>query len=131
MEAVNSKGLAPLKRLSAECERLRYTIKEHDWQPMYLDATPLPGFSWISIGADQQGAWSSYWMKVDRGARSPVHEHSTTELILILKGVLTDDDGAEFKVGEVVIYAAGSSHATYSKDGCTVLVVAQQGSSVV
>lgn len=117
--------------LKVENGRCSYAIDERDWRPMTIGDTALPGFSWIPVAQDEDGAWTSYWMRLDAGARSFEHRHDSTELILILDGVLTDDDGTDFHAGYTVSYPAGSRHSTYSADGCTVLVVARTESSIV
>jgi len=108
-----------------------YSIDERDWRAMKIGDTVLPGFFWIPLAEDEKGAWSSYWMRLQPGARSFEHQHESTELILILEGVITDDDGTDFLPGQTVCYPAGSRHSTSSQEGCTVLVVAHAGSTVV
>ncbi|WP_109477008.1 cupin domain-containing protein [Paraburkholderia sp. C35] len=117
--------------LNVKGARRWYAIDERDWRPMFIGDTPLPGFSWIPVGEDDNGAWTSYWMRLQPGARSLEHRHDSTELIMILEGIFTDDDGADFLPGQTVCYAAGSRHSTSSAQGCTVLVVAHTGSTVV
>ena len=111
--------------------RRLYSIDERDWRPMKIGETVLHGFFWIPVANDERGAWSSYWMRLQPGARSLEHQHDSTELILILEGVFTDDDGTDFLPGQTVSYPAGSRHSTSSKEGCTVLVVAHTGSTIV
>jgi hypothetical protein len=108
-----------------------YSIDERDWRPMKIGETVLPGFFWIPVADDENGAWSSYWMRLQPGARSLEHLHDSTELILVLDGVFTDDDGTDFLPGHTVSYPAGSRHSTSSKEGCIVLVVAHTGSTLV
>ncbi|WP_206958179.1 cupin domain-containing protein [Trinickia acidisoli] len=108
-----------------------YSIDERDWRAMKIGDAVLPGFFWIPVAKDESGAWSSYWMRLEPGARSFEHRHDSTELIMILDGVFTDDDGTDFHPGTTVSYPAGSRHSTSSATGCTVLVVARTESSVV
>ncbi|ACC75871.1 cupin domain-containing protein [Paraburkholderia phymatum] len=117
--------------LNVNGPRRWYSIDERDWRPMKIGETALPGFFWIPVAEDECGAWTSYWMRLEPGARSLAHRHDSTELILILDGVFTDDDGTDFLPGQTVCYAAGSRHSTSSAQGCTVLVVAHSGSTVV
>jgi anti-sigma factor ChrR (cupin superfamily) len=120
-----------LSGLNVKNGRRWYSIDERDWQPMTIGADVLPGFSWIPVAEDEQGAWRSYWMRLQPGARSFEHRHAATELVMILEGVFTDDDGTDFLPGHTVAYPAGSSHSTSSRDGCTVLVIEQAGSTAV
>lgn len=117
--------------LTVKDGRRWYSIDERDWRPMKIGETVLPGFFWIPVADDENGAWSSYWMRLQPGARSFEHQHDSTELILILDGVFTDDDGTHFLPGQTVTYAAGSRHSTSSEEGCTVLVVAHTGATIV
>ena len=120
-----------LAGLKVKNGRLWYSIDERDWQPMKIGDTALQGFSWIPVAQDESGAWTSYWMRLAAGARSFEHRHDSTELIVILDGVFTDDDGTDFHPGQTVCYPAGSRHSTSSAYGCTVLVVARTESSIV
>ncbi|TKC78101.1 cupin domain-containing protein [Trinickia terrae] len=123
--------MEPLAGLKVKDGRRWYSIDARDWRPMMIGDTALPGFSWIPVAEDEGGAWTSYWMRLEAGARSFEHRHDSTELILILDGVFTDDDGTDFHPGQTVSYPAGSRHSTSSAEGCTVLVVARTDSSIV
>lgn len=113
-------GLRGSSVLNGRCS---YTIDSVDWRPMSIDGTVLPGFSWIPLASDEGAVWSSYWMKMAPGARSMVHRHEATELLLIKEGFFSDADGASYAAGDVVTYAAGSTHSSFSDLGCIVLVV--------
>lgn len=127
----NDDETRPLFGLKVTNSRRGYAIDARDWQPMKIGDQILAGYFWIPVADDEKGAWSSYWMRVEAGACSPDHQHDSTELVMVLDGVFTDDDGADFLPGETVTYPAGSRHSTSSTVGCTVLVVAQTGSSIV
>ncbi len=90
---------------------------------MSLEGRRLEGFSWQPVVSDESQAWSAYWMKLDAGAQSPIHVHPATELVLIHTGALHDDNGRVYGPGDLVVYAAGSSHTTVSLGGCCALVV--------
>lgn len=120
-----------LAGLNVKNGRRWYSIDDGDWQPMKIGDAVLQGFSWIPVARDDSGAWTSYWMRLEAGARSFEHQHDSTELIVILDGVFTDDDGTDFHPGQTVCYPSGSRHSTWSEKGCTVLVVARTESSVV
>ena len=105
--------------------------REAHWVPMVLGEQPLPGFSWQPLTSDEASEWHAYWMRLDAGAKSPLHVHPSTELLLIHEGALHDDDGAVYGPGDVVVYAAGSSHSTFSPAGCHALVVTSRHASVL
>ncbi|TCK33606.1 ChrR-like protein with cupin domain [Paraburkholderia sp. BL8N3] len=121
----------PLFGLRVKNGRRWYSIDERDWRPMKIGETVLPGFFWIPVANDETGTWNSYWMRLGAGARSFEHRHESTELILVLEGVFTDNDGADFLPGQTASYPAGSRHSTSSEKGCTVLVVEGTASSMV
>jgi hypothetical protein len=56
-----------------------------EWQPMMIAGQRHPGFWIIPIVDDESGAWTSYWMRLDAGARSLMHTHTSTELLLIME----------------------------------------------
>jgi mannose-6-phosphate isomerase-like protein (cupin superfamily) len=111
--------------------RRSYKINDDDWRPLQIGATDIPGYFWIPLSDDEGGGWSSYWMRIEPGARGPMHLHDTTELIFVTEGIFTDSDGVHFPAGYVITYPAGSSHSSSSENGCTVLVVARTGSHLV
>ncbi len=45
------------------------------------------------------------------GARVPRHEHKGREITFVLRGVVTDGEGARFEAGQVLDMPAGSSHS--------------------
>lgn len=101
-----------------------------EWQPMMIAGQRHPGFWIIPIVDDESGAWTSYWMRLDAGARSLMHTHTSTELLLIMDGVYSDQDGTDIIARQVVTYPAGTSHWSHSRDGCTVLVVTNSESEL-
>jgi Anti-sigma factor len=121
----------PAVGFTAFAGRRHYKIHDEDWRPLQIGGTDIPGYFWIPLSDDEEGAWSSYWMKVAPGAQGPAHRHETTELIVVMEGVFTDSDGVSFQPGDALTYASGSSHASSSASGCVVLVVARTGSSLV
>ncbi|MEC9382827.1 MAG: cupin domain-containing protein [SAR324 cluster bacterium] len=45
----------------------------------------------------------------------------------MLEGELIDADGEVFKKGDYIKFEKGSEHASYSKTGCTLLVILYGG----
>jgi anti-sigma factor ChrR (cupin superfamily) len=111
--------------------RRHYRTRDEDWRPLQIDGADIPGYFSIPLSDDEDGSWSSYWMKIQPGARGPEHRHDTTELIFVAEGDFADSDGATFQTGDVLTYLAGSSHSSSSATGCVVLVVARTESRLV
>jgi len=59
------------------------------------------------------------------GARFTSHTHDLGEEILVLDGVFSDDTG-DYPAGTYLMNPPGSSHAPFSKTGCTLFVKLRQ-----
>ena len=59
---------------------------------------------------------------MDPGTKSLPHEHTNYEEFLMLDGELIDLDHKVFKKGDFVTFVPGSSHSSYTKSGCLILV---------
>ena len=55
------------------------------------------------------------------GASVPAHLHHGLELILVLSGSQSDDNGT-YRAGALVVNPAGTTHRVWSEDGCVVLI---------
>lgn len=115
---------------AAPSGRALHILENEAWKPMMIGDKRLPGFWFIPIIDDDSGKWTSYWMRLEAGAESLRHTHTSTELLLILDGIYTDQDDTDFTARQVVTYPTGSSHRSYSRDGCTVLVVTDTESTL-
>ena len=83
----------------------------------------IPGMSWHKISYDKSaGGQGTYVLKMDPGAKSLPHQHTGYEEFLILEGELIDPDGKIFKKGDFITFEPGSTHNSYTKNGCLVLV---------
>tara|TARA_B110000438_G_scaffold292239_1_gene330304 strand:- start:1049 stop:1396 length:348 start_codon:yes stop_codon:yes gene_type:complete len=83
----------------------------------------VPGMSWYKISYNRKnGGRGSYVLKMDPGAKSLPHEHTGYEEFLMLDGELIDADGKIFKKNDFITFDPGSTHSSYTKDGCLILV---------
>ena len=83
----------------------------------------IPGMSWCKISYNRDdGGSGTYILKMEPGSKSLPHEHTGYEEFLMLDGELTDTDGKVFKKGDFVSFEPGSTHSSYTKNGCLVLV---------
>ncbi|MGV6848939.1 MAG: cupin domain-containing protein [Marinibacterium sp.] len=60
-------------------------------------------------------------LRYEKGARVPLHEHVGAEMIVVLDGSQSDENGTYLQ-GDVVINPPGSRHSVWSEDGCVVLL---------
>mgnify|MGYP001195062327 FL=1 len=83
----------------------------------------VPGMSWHKISYDRNnGGNGTYILKMEPGAKSLQHKHRGYEEFLMLKGDLIDPDGKIFTKGDFITFEPESTHNSYTKDGCLVLV---------
>ena len=97
-----------------------YNLK---FEPFDNYGSVVTGMSWYKISYNRDaGGQGTYVLKMDPGSKSLPHEHTGYEEFLMLDGELTDPDGKVFKKGDFITFYPGSTHSSYTKDGCLVLV---------
>ena len=97
-----------------------YNVK---FKPFDNYGVTVPGMNWYKISYKREnGGHGSYLLKMDPGARSLPHEHTGFEEFLMLVGELVDSDGKVFKKGDFVTFEPGSTHNSYTKNGCLLIV---------
>ena len=82
----------------------------------------VPGMNWHKITYNTETGQGTYILKMDFGTKSLPHEHTNYEEFLMLDGELIDIDNKVFKKGDLVTFVPGSSHSSYTKNGCLILV---------
>ena len=92
------------------------------FEPFNNYGTPIPGMSWHKITYDQKTGQGTYILKMEPGAKSKLHEHTNYEEFIMLEGELIDPDDNILKKGDIVTYEPGSTHSSYTKNGCLILV---------
>ena len=83
---------------------------------------PVSGMSWHKISYNKEKGQGSYILKMEPGAKSLPHKHINYEEFLMLDGELIDHDDKIFKKGDFITFEPGSSHSSYTKTGCLLLV---------
>jgi quercetin dioxygenase-like cupin family protein len=83
---------------------------------------PIAGMSWSKITYNQKTGQGTYILKMKPGAKSKFHEHTNFEEFIILDGELIEPDNKVLKKGDIISYEPGSSHYSYTKTGCLILV---------
>ena len=89
----------------------------------------LPGVEWLPLSGGAEVGKEVYLIRFDPGSRSHPHIHQGSEEFLVLDGELTDDDGMVFRSGDFVRFEPGSKHSSFSKKGCTLLVILAGGTN--
>ena len=82
----------------------------------------IPGMNWHKITYNKETGLGTYILKMDPETKSLPHEHTNYEEFLMLDGELIDPDNKVFKKGDFVTFEPGSSHSSFTKSGCLILV---------
>ena len=91
------------------------------FEPFDKYGETIKGWSWHKISFDEQTNFGTYISKLNPGTKTIPHTHSGHEEFLILDGELIDSDGTIFKKGDFISYEPGSSHSSYTRNGCLIL----------
>ena len=92
------------------------------FEPFNNYGSPIPGMSWHKITYSEKTGQGTYILKMEPGAKSKLHEHTDYEEFIMLEGELIDPDDNILKKGDIVTYEPGSTHSSYTKNGCLILV---------
>ena len=92
------------------------------FEPFDNYGLPIPGMSWYKISYNQETGQGSYILKMEPGAKSLPHKHINYEEFFMLDGELIDPDNKIFKKGDFITFEPESSHSSYTKTGCLLLV---------
>ena len=96
-----------------------YNVK---FEPFDNYGSVVPGMNWHKITYNTETGQGTYVLKMNPEAKSLPHKHANYEEFLMLDGELIDPDNKVFKKGDLVTFVPGSSHFSYTKNGCLILV---------
>jgi anti-sigma factor ChrR (cupin superfamily) len=85
------------------------------------------GLKWLPLSKDEKLEHEVFIIRFEADSSSNLHRHNGCEEFYVLDGELIDDDGEVFKKGDYIKFEKGSEHASYSKTGCTLLVILYGG----
>ena len=117
--------------LSSREPNLRKLIRTPDqkFQTYNRYGKTLPGVEWLPLSGGAEVGKEVYLIRFGPGSRSHPHIHHGSEEFLVRDGELTDDDGMVFRRGDFVRLEPGSKHSSFSKEGCTLLVILAGGTN--
>jgi anti-sigma factor ChrR (cupin superfamily) len=92
-------------------------MKTAGWEP-----SGIPGVDLLHVTPGPAAAHADAgYVRYAPGTQFPAHEHMGDELQLIMEGVIVDDSGTTFRVGDTMFKPLGSSHAfNVGPDGCLI-----------
>ena len=101
------------------------------FEPFDNYGSVVPGMSWHKITYNKENGQGTYILKMDPGAKSSPHEHTNYEEFLMLNGELIDLDNKVFKKDDFITFEPGSTHSSYTKNGCLILVLQRDRNKLI
>ncbi len=103
-------------------ERIVANITTAHFRPFLVEGVPLAGQSVLQLDQSQPLGVGFHVYRMEPGAVSQPHEHTSDEQFLILDGELVDHDGTVYRTGDLVLLRKGSQHSSHTETGCTLAV---------
>jgi anti-sigma factor ChrR (cupin superfamily) len=97
-------------------------IHSAEYKPfVYPDGVAL-GDTALQLDRDKPLGEGFHVYRMPAGMKSRRHIHNGHEQFLILEGELIESDGTVFKTGDMVFYADGTEHDSFTANGCLLAV---------
>ena len=80
-----------------------------------------PGVTICRLFGDGRGGAAAALLRYDPGASVPLHEHLGFEIIFLVQGTQTDEEGT-LVANQVKVNPPGTSHSVVSRTGCVALL---------
>jgi len=80
------------------------------------------GQSVLQLNDEVESGVGFHVYKMAAGMTTETHIHTSHEEFFVLEGDITDNDGTQYKAGDLVLLKAGTEHNSSTKNGCTLLV---------
>ena len=87
----------------------------------------ISGLKWLPLSKDEDLQHEVFIIRFEANSSSSLHRHNGYEEFYVLDGELIDADGEVFKKGDYIKFEKGSEHSSFSKNGCTLLVILYDG----
>ena len=111
-------------------EKKKIIETEHEtFSPYNRDGTVSSGLNWLPLSKDEKLEHEVFIVQFEPESYSSLHKHKGYEEFYVIDGELIDDDGKVFKKGDYIKFEKGTKHSSYSKTGCTLLVILYAGTN--
>ena len=111
-------------------ERRRIIETKHEHFPPYNRyGNVSKGLKWLPLSKDEKLKHEVFIVQFEPESFSSLHTHKGYEEFYVIDGELIDDDGKILKKGDYIKFEKGSTHSSYSKNGCTLLVILYDGTN--
>ena len=88
----------------------------------FVDGKPLPLQGYIQLDETFPEGAGFYIYRMEPGAVTQPHEHTSHEQFLVVEGELIENDGTVFRAGDFVMLRQGTEHNSRTETGCTLAV---------
>ena len=88
----------------------------------FLTEEGMPDGEVLQVNGGRRG-YGFHIYRMAPGTTTVAHTHYGAEEFFLIEGDLTDHDGYEYKVGDLVCLAAGTRHNSSTRNGCTLVVL--------
>ena len=107
-------------------ERLVVNISEDDkFEPFVSDGVPSKTETILQLDETFPHGAGFHVYRMAPGMTTKPHEHNCNEQFLVLEGDITDNDGYEYKKGDLVLLKPGTQHSSSTVNGCLLAVFIQ------
>ncbi|MFT7675175.1 MAG: anti-sigma factor ChrR (cupin superfamily), partial [Gammaproteobacteria bacterium] len=104
-----------------EGERLIKNMYTDEFVP-FVNSDGSTDGSVLQLDSSQSTGVGFHVYKMEPGHTTVPHEHQGNEEFLLLEGDMTDNDGTEYKVGDLVWLKSGTEHCSTTRNGCLLAV---------
>ena len=111
-------------------ERRRIIETNYEYFSTYNRYGPVSSdLKWLPLSKDEKLEHEVFIVQFKPESSSSLHKHKGYEEFYVIDGELIDDDGKVFKKGDYIKFEKGTKHSSYSKSGCTLLVILYAGTN--
>ena len=103
--------------------------KHEHFLPYNRYGTVSNGLKWMSLSKNEKLELEVFIVQFESESSSSLHKHNGYEEFYVIDGELIDDDGKVFKKGDYIKFEKGTKHSSFSKTGCTILVILYAGTN--
>ena len=112
-----------MKPIPAEDRRVA-NIHKAAFEPFFSDG--VEDGEVLQLNTDRAPGTGFHVYRMPPGMTTQAHSHVGHEEVLIIEGDLTDHDGTRYGPGDLVWLRDGSSHSSYTENGCLIAVYADE-----
>lgn len=113
-------------------ERVVVNIDEAEFKPWALeDGSVDETQTLVQLNASKPDGVGFHIFRMAPGTTTTAHRHTGDEEFYIIEGDLTDNDGTEYRSGDLVYMKEGTEHNSTTKNGCTMVVYIENAEEAV